>query len=199
MRVFSYVVASDSGFAPRPFGRYCTLACCKPGIRRGAEVGDWIVGLTSRCRGIVYAMRVTEKLDFAAYWRDRRFRRRRPDMASERIRARSGDNIYEPLDDGGYRQLHSGHSHPDGREDLHMKVRDLGGQFVLVSSDFAYFGRSAPDLPAHLTFLRVQRGHRCHFTPEQVRLAVEFLRNLPCGVHGRPARWPEADASWKSC
>lgn len=199
MKVYSYVVASDSGFAPRPFGRYCTLACCKPAIRRSAAPGDWIVGLTSRSRGIVYAMRVTEKLDFASYWADGRFRRRRPDLAGARIRDRSGDNIYEPRPDGGFHQLPSGHSFADGRENPAMKGRDLGGRYVLVSDDFVYFGSRAPDLPADLAFLRVGRGHRCRFPDAQVRRAVEFLRTLPRGVLGRPARWPERDASWKAC
>ena len=41
--LFSYVVRSDGGFAPNPFFGYCTLATCKPRIRKGALVGDWIV------------------------------------------------------------------------------------------------------------------------------------------------------------
>lgn len=32
--LYSYVVATDSGFAPNPFFGVCTLACCKPAIRR---------------------------------------------------------------------------------------------------------------------------------------------------------------------
>lgn len=32
--LYSYVVSSDSGFAPNPFFGVCTLACCKPAIRR---------------------------------------------------------------------------------------------------------------------------------------------------------------------
>jgi hypothetical protein len=46
--LYSYVVRSDSGFAPNPFGEYCTLACCKPQIRKRARVGDWIVGCGSK-------------------------------------------------------------------------------------------------------------------------------------------------------
>jgi hypothetical protein len=199
MRVFSYVVASDSGFAPHPFGRYCTLACCKPVIRRVAAVGDWVVGLSRGSRGIVYAMRVTGKMDFAAYWRDRRFRHKRPDMNSGRVRRRCGDNIYEPLPGGGFRQQHSGHSYPDGSEHPWMKKRDLGGRFVLVSDEFSYFGREAPPLPAELSFLRVGRGHRSRFTAEEVQAVVEHLSSLPRGTFGRPARWPAADRSWRAC
>ena len=48
MRVFSYVVMHDSGFAPNPFHGHCTLACCKPKIRSQAKAGDIVVGLTTR-------------------------------------------------------------------------------------------------------------------------------------------------------
>lgn len=33
--VYEYVMTSDSGFAPNPFHGACTLACCKPKIRKG--------------------------------------------------------------------------------------------------------------------------------------------------------------------
>lgn len=33
--VYEYVMTSDSGFAPNPFHGTCTLACCKPKIRKG--------------------------------------------------------------------------------------------------------------------------------------------------------------------
>ena len=63
-RIYSYVVRYDSGFAPNPFYGFCTLATCKPDIRRAANVGDWIVGSGSNDRSIrrgghlVYAMQV---------------------------------------------------------------------------------------------------------------------------------------------
>lgn len=66
MRVFSYVVVSDSGFAPNPFHGTCTLASCKPLIRRSAKSGDLIVGMSSRCERVVYAMRVGSVLGFDA-------------------------------------------------------------------------------------------------------------------------------------
>ena len=48
MKLFSYVVARDYGFAPNPFFSTCTLATCKPKIRRTASVGDWIIGTGSK-------------------------------------------------------------------------------------------------------------------------------------------------------
>ena len=71
-KLYIYVVDRDFGFAPNPYHGCCTLATCKPGIRNGAEVGDWVVGMggsrleaTGRC---VFAMRVTRKITFNEYW-----------------------------------------------------------------------------------------------------------------------------------
>jgi Nucleotide modification associated domain 2 len=52
MRLFSYKMTNDSGFAPNPFWGRLTLATCKPEIRKAKRVGDWIAGFTSRelCR-----------------------------------------------------------------------------------------------------------------------------------------------------
>jgi hypothetical protein len=50
MVLHSYVVARDYGFAPNPFFGVCTLATCKPLIRRIAHIGDWIVGTGSKKR-----------------------------------------------------------------------------------------------------------------------------------------------------
>src|ERR1700683_2662764 len=125
MTLYSYIVVHDTGFSPNPFLGYCTLACCKPEIRRRAQKGDWIVGLTPKAQGnkVVYFMRVDEVMDFNHYWSDRRFRRKRPRHDKD-IRLRCGDNIYEPMPDCGFRQLPSMHS--DGQSaHLANTARDL--------------------------------------------------------------------------
>ena len=62
MKLSAYIMTSDTGFAPNPFGRYCTLACCKATIRRHAEEGDVIVGVASagfpKPGHLIYAMKV---------------------------------------------------------------------------------------------------------------------------------------------
>ena len=63
-KVFSYVVATDTGVAPNVDGGVCTVCLCKPEIRRNAVVGDWIVGLwpmPARFR-LTCVMRVARKL-----------------------------------------------------------------------------------------------------------------------------------------
>lgn len=72
-RMFVYVVASDTNLAPNVTGGHCTLAVCKPMIRRSARVGDLVVGMAPRKHGparLVYAMRVAETLGFASFWCD---------------------------------------------------------------------------------------------------------------------------------
>ncbi len=85
MQLYSYVVARDFGFAPNPFFGTCTLATCKPDIRRSAIVGDWIVGTGSKTRkrhgNLVYVMKVAEKMTFNQYWEDRRFQLKKPNLS----------------------------------------------------------------------------------------------------------------------
>ena len=197
MKLYSYVVAHDTGFSPNPFFGYCTLACCKPVIRRTAKVGDWIVGLTSKSRGnrIVYFMRVDEVVEsYTDYWTDPRFRSKRPTKA-DGVLGKCGDNIYEPLPSGNHRQLPSMHSNGEA-EDQQNKAHDLSGKRILISETFAYFGTNASPPPPDLHSLVVARGHRCQFT-EQVRLNfIRFTNSVSFGVHGAPAHWPEGDTSW---
>ena len=75
--LFTYTIPVDDGAAPNPFRGLCSLAICKPGIRRTAKKGDWIAGLGSRTAPsgdltgrLVYAMRIEEVLSLEEY--DRR-------------------------------------------------------------------------------------------------------------------------------
>ena len=118
VRLFVYVVVHDTGFAPNPFSGYCTLATCKPGIRRSARVGDWIAGIGSVQRGqegkLVFAMRVAETMCFDEYWHDTRFVRKRPNRYGG-AEQRCGDNIYHrDPGTGHWIQVAGYHSHEDG-------------------------------------------------------------------------------------
>lgn len=196
MRLYSYIVRNDTGFAPNPFFGYCTLACCKPAIRRTAKVGDWIVGLTPKANGnkIVYAMKVEETLSFSEYNNDGRFKQKIPDDRGDAAH-QCGDNIYVPRCDGSFRQLSSRHSLKNG-EDEEQKGRDLRGQRVLVSSNFKYFGSNAVDLPERFNGLIPGRGHRCRFPDELVTKFLDYMSQLPNGVHAAPRKWPSQDNSW---
>ena len=47
VKLMAYIVRHDSGFSPNPFGGVCTLACCKPAIRRSAEGNGRFVSQTT--------------------------------------------------------------------------------------------------------------------------------------------------------
>lgn len=195
-RVFSYVMVHDTGFSPNPFRGVLTLACCKPRIRRVANVGDIIVGLSSRSEHVVYAAQVADVIGFEEYWTDPQYHERRPVMTSPQIVHRVGDNIYEPVD-GGFRQLPSSHSRSDGSEDSGTKWTDLGGNHVLVCERFTYWGRSGPALPDELQFLAVGRGHRSNFSTDQIDTVARWFADLPGGVLDAPTQWKTGDQSWR--
>lgn len=149
-----YVVDRDFGFAPNPFHGSCTLATCKPGIRRGAAVGDWVVGVggsrldaTGRC---VFAMRVTERITFNEYWTNPAYLDKKPVRNGSR-RMMVGDNIYH-YDSAGaeWRQADSHHSNGDGTVNPHNLRTDTKSDKVLISHHFFYFGREAPAMPKEL-------------------------------------------------
>lgn len=199
MKVYSYIVKNDAGFSPNPFHGLCTLACCKPKIRKGAHVGDVIVGMSTKGEKLIYAMKVSRAITFEDYWSDQQYSVKRPAWESARAIDRSGDNIYEPTAIGAFRQLPSCHSHPDGSENLKTKVKDLSGNQVLVAKRFAYYGQSGPAIPPRLGFLTIGRGHRCNFTSKQVLEVERWFDSLPQGNHGQPKIWAVDDASWRRC
>ena len=200
MRIFSYVITHDTGFSPNPFWGYCTLADCKPKIRRTAEVGDWIVGLSPKADGnrVIYAMQVDEILQHKGYYRDKRFAAKIPDFRKGKIVHKCGDNIYRPLPNGGFRQLQSMHSHNRGpEENPKTKDHDLGGINVLISKTFHYFGSQARELPSDLNALKVGRAHKCRFSQESVSRFLRFIAAQPAGISGPPTQWPSSDESWR--
>ena len=154
MRLFSYVVAQDFGFAPNPFCGFCTLATCKPKIRKWAKIGDWIIGTGSRGRGkvqdrrdfLVYAMRVTEVMTFSEYWNDPMFHRKRPNLKGS-LKQSYGDNIYFKNEIGNWHQQDSHHSYEGGKQNYHNISHDTWADRVLISNDYVYWGGEGPKIP----------------------------------------------------
>lgn len=165
-KLFSYVIDHDYGFAPNPFGGFCTLARCKYGKKRRnilelAEKGDWIVGTggadieKSAGHGkLIYAMRVDEKLTLVDYFKNEYFQGRK-------------DNL------------------PDGA--------NRTDKFVLISHHYFYFGRNAIDIGKipknHLEHPLEKRGpgYRRDFSNEFILDFTQWLeRHYEVGVHGIP-------------
>jgi hypothetical protein len=140
-------------------------------------------------------MRVDETMTVGRYWRDGRFKDKRPRFSKE-ARIRCGDNIYQPLADQEFRQLPSFHS--EGvHENARLKSHDLGGKNVLISETFAYFGDKPRDLPAGLKDLMVGRGHRSRFSEQTKATFLRLVSRTQLGVHARPRSWPVNDVSWE--
>ncbi len=199
MRLYSYVVAQDYGFAPNPFHGVCTLATCKPSIRRNAEIGDYIVGTGCAARKrrgyLVYFMRVEATATFDDYWLDPRFACKRPRLQGSKKQA-FGDNVYHTdATTGGWRQESSYHSLPDGRANPLNVDRDTQADRVLIGSDFAYWGGEGPSIPARFRHygafdICAKRGHRVNFPDQMVAAFVLWLRSLgQRGCAGRPLDW----------
>lgn len=179
--VYMYVVARDFGFAPNPFHGVCTLATCKPMIRRTAQVGDWVVGMggaqlkaVGRC---IYAMQVTDALTFDAYWDDPEYRCKRPVRNGSR-KTIMGDNIYHlPAGTTAWVQEDSHHSQIDGRPEPSNIKNDTQTNRVLISRNFYYFGEAAPSIPegilAHLGYNN-GIGHR-KFTLAQAQPLLDWI------------------------
>lgn len=196
MKLYRYVMTYDTGLAPNPYHGYCTLALCKPQIRRTAQVGDWIMGLGSVGAGLgrqlIYAMQISETLSFEEYWDDPRFECKKPRVSSD-MRLECGDNVYR-RGDGTDAWIQLPCHHCD--EDMH---RDLKVNRVLIGTRFVYFGSSACDLPAECMnwddkyFVGI-RGHRvADLAAWQVDELVDWLESLCQGspLRGVPAETRE--------
>lgn len=177
-RIYRYIVAYDGGTAPNPFGGWCTLAICKPGIRRHAEKGDWVIGFRSvQNHQVIYAMEVEEVLPFERYWGDSRFQSRRPGKTD------FPDNFYRPDGRSGFiREENDVHNVAD-------QATDVGGRHVLVARNYWYFGRESPPIPAHLDHLvHSGIGYVVHKRrrPDDVPQLVAWLRGWKRGMRGHP-------------
>lgn len=199
MRLYSYAVRVDDGAAPNPYGGVCTLAICKPGIRRSAEVGDWIVGLgpTNAPDGrdlsshVIYAMQVSDKKTFEEYddycaaelpvkvpvWR-----------SDEPYAHRVGDCIYHrPRRKGLLQQRRSVHN--EGNIDV-----DLSSNNVLLAADkFYYFGNHAVRLRQRFDNIRhPYQGYKWRANDEIKQAVIDWMeggfgRNLkPKVLYGQP-------------
>lgn len=199
MKVYSYVVARDFGFAPNPFHGFCTLATCKPVIRKNAEIGDIIIGIGSGAQEsaysgrMIYAMIVSEILPYDKYWIDTRFKNKKPYMGGSKMQM-YGDNIYHTSPETGKMvQEFSHHSNEDGTTNYNNYNRDVPGEKVLVAEQFWYFGNQAIEIPSSLSGLsEVKRGHRVWKEQDFYCAVRSWLESLnDSGFIGKPCKFSE--------
>ena len=200
VKLFSYIVARDYGFAPNPFFGVCTLATCKPEIRAAAGVGDWIVGSGAKTKYnlagyLIYAMEVEDVLDFNGYWADPRFGRKRP-VLNGSLKQVYGDNIYHRRGQL-WIQEDSHHSLDDGIPNRRNIERDTKADRVIAGRKFAYFGASAVRIPERFRSFGTSAqdlccsgvGHR-RFDTEIAQAFVDWLEERGLwGLQGLPLEY----------
>jgi hypothetical protein len=185
LRTYLYKLTSDRGGAPCATppapgeDPLLTLAICKPAIRRTAQSGDRLLGITSHSlahsdgyplNSVIYAAIVHDGLDARDYFVPTYTHR--PDC------------IYE------FHRLNGTATHT-GRSGLHAApehlLKDLGrypfykNGRILLSHDFRYFGSGAVKIPARLRLLNhaaeaLGQGHRVYTgqSPEHSELNALF-------------------------
>lgn len=199
MKIFSYILRYDVGFAPNPFHGVCTLATCKQEIRAKAKIDDWVLGTGSKANSLdghlMYAMHVGEILNYDQYWNDNRFSRKIPNMQAS-LKHAFGDNIYHHGVHGDWIQANSRHSFDDGSPNPGHIERDTKSDRVLIAREFVYFGNHAPKIPAELRstdgvdIVHDRPSHRCNFSDDVVQLTANWIKSLGTGIRGRPQDWP---------
>lgn len=190
-KLYTYVVARDYGFAPNPFYGMCTLATCKPDIRRTALIGDIIVGVgrAPNNHRLVYWMRVSDAITYDDYWFSERYKCKKPMMQGS-LKQAYGDNIYHSDGNGGWIQAQSHHSFEDGTPNQLNIDSDTKTTRMLIGVEFAYWGGDGPVIPSKLRDMCGGRGHRCRFTISRRDKFLNWLSTLgDRGCQGLPGKW----------
>ncbi len=188
-RTYVYKLTSDRGGAPCATSPrsgespLLTLSICKPAIRRTAQRGDRILGITSHSlalsdgyplNAVIYAAIVEDAVDAREYYAARSPFRSRPDC------------IYR------FHRLNGTIEHT-GRTPLHAdpayRSRDIG-QYpfykngrTLLSREFRYFGPGAVPIPPRLSMLqgmveRLGQGHRVFAAGDPEQREIDALFRL---------------------
>jgi hypothetical protein len=193
MTLFSYCIPTDDGAAPNPFWDVCTLAICKPVIRRTAKIGDWVVATGSTRLGfqnqVVYAMKVTNIMTLSEYdeYCNESLTNKVPDWNNNDLKRKLGDCIYD-----------FSTSNSVLRKSVHHEGNiktDEGGKNVLLSDHFYYFGSIPVPLPGNLQQIVKQgQGHKSISNDPYKDLFVSWIENsgfkknvvenLPYGIAG---------------
>lgn len=172
--LYSYCIPVDDGAAPNPYWGVCTLAICKPVIRRNAKIGDWVVGTGSKKYGmqnkVVYAMKITDVKTLKEY--DNlckiKYPNKIPELSNKDLRKRAGDCIYF-YEKGKLVQ----------RKGVHAAGNystDTNGKNVLLSEHFFYFGDQPIELPIELLpIIKQGQGHKSRSNSKHVNTFIEWI------------------------
>ncbi|MBL8567155.1 MAG: hypothetical protein JNM89_15685 [Hyphomicrobiaceae bacterium] len=207
MALHTYVVHWDHGFAPNPFQGFCTLATCKPAIRKKAEIGHWVLGTGSAARKCpaggkyqgraIFIMKVTKIITFNEYWDGPEYQCKRPIMNGS-LRQRFGDNIYHQNPEGHWIQADSRHSLNGQPNEKNLKRDTRTTDRVLIGREFTYWGEDAPLIPSQFAdFVIARPGDKTITDPVAIAEFVKWAKSD--GLSGRvgdPLDW-RSERRWK--
>ncbi len=172
-RILRYILQHDIGMAPCIDGGLVSLATCKPQIRKGANLGDWIIGCRPSPTGlghVVWAGRLADSIEVGDY---------------ERLHRGRSDAIYRAKPGGGFKRLFP--NYHAGENELR---KDTSAPVLVFDPDATwYFGDKPQTLPDNLIHLAPQgRGHRVNEVKEGDAAALQaWLTSIaPPGIHGVP-------------
>lgn len=185
MKVSSYVVTHDYGFAPNPYGGVLTLATCKPKIRRFAAPNSWVIG-TGSTKGIgtdrlIFAGFISDVITIEQYSTDEDYKIKIPTRDGEVWQTR-GDNIYYKNHCGQWQQRENPFH---GKNEIE---HDLSGENVVVCKRFWYFGRSAPSIPDKFrSVIKSGPNHKANINNKYVPEFLSWVQSYEEGIHAMPS------------
>jgi hypothetical protein len=170
--IYSYIHVYDTGFAPNFQSGILSLSTCKPMIRKNACIGDFIVGIKNidGKKYITYIMKITNKMTMEQYDKYTKI------FLQEKISNDSnpfGDSIYDFSENS-----------INLRGKIHTEnniKNDLNGKYILLSSEFYYFGKQCInfELPNELKdFGKLNRGYRSKANISYFDNFISFFNNL---------------------
>lgn len=195
MKMFTYKLTHDTGFAPNPFGKALTLATCKPGMRKKRKVGEWVAGFSSvelstiakktgvhiSPDAIIYIGQISKVLSLGEYFDDPQFADKKPpENSNEDLIACCGDNMYRELPKGAgegpqYEKITNIY-----HCDRSQIERDIAGKNVLIFDRFTYLGRKAQPLPSHIVLNRPNGPTTYGYgndDQEQIKAAIDWMES----------------------
>jgi hypothetical protein len=171
-RIWRYVLANDNGMAPCSEDGILTLACRKPGIRKSAQRGDWVIGFLPKSMPgrIAWVGQVADVLPLGEY--EQKYTGRRDAIYRLNGHAADGAEILHPL-----------------RDDYHVDRRqtDFRGKNALVFSRFWYWGGNGVGAPNDIRdWAHYHVGQSAkNSSPEKLARLEAWVRSMAePGVHG---------------
>lgn len=195
MTIFSYKIPRDYGFAPNPFYGFCSLATCKPNIRKNAVIGDWVLGFGATGNGaavagkLIFAMKVEKKITFNEYYYGEEYQCKKP-VLNGSLKQNYGDNIYH-FKNGNWIQSDSHHSLKDGVVNLANLLKDTSADAVLISTKYWYFGKEAKEVPDELKMAVPHCRNYCKPNIDE-KILLDWLESFnEHGFIGEPAKFSQ--------